>query len=396
MITPRPALVPASAADVAEVLSRASRDKQTVAIHGGGTKSGWGTPGRAADIVLSTARLNAVVAHRHGDLTATVQAGATLAAVNQVLSEHGQWLPLDPPWSERATIGGIVATNDSGPRRHRYGAPRDLIIGVDIVRADGIAAKAGGIVVKNVAGYDVARLMTGSFGSLAVIVSATFKLFPLPQTSRTVVIELDPAASMGTTRSAECFSALLSSQLTPTAIELQTPPPRILVRFETIEIAADQQAAAVLKLAEAAGVGASVLLGEREQMLWQEHNGRLWHGDGAIVKVTLLPSDVAPTVGWLADAMRGVDYGVIGRAGVGVLFVRIGGDTARQAKIITALRERLPPGRGSAVLVRGSDDLRSLIDPWGPLGDGFELMQAIKQRFDPHGILNPGRGPGGL
>ena len=156
---------------------------------GAGTKTGWGAEPEA-DIVLSTAKLNAVLAHRHGDLTATVQAGASLAGVNRALADRGQWIPLDPPWADRATIGGLIATNDSGPRRHRYGAPRDLIIGIDFVRADGVAAKAGGIVVKNVAGYDIARLLTGSFGSLAVIVGATFKLFPLPPASRTVVIDI--------------------------------------------------------------------------------------------------------------------------------------------------------------------------------------------------------------
>src|SRR5262249_48256512 len=130
-----------------------------------------------------------VVAHRHGDLTATIQAGATLTDVNHTLGQHRQWIPLDAPWPDRATIGGIVATNDSGPRRHRDGAPRDLIIGIEIVLADGTAAKAGGIVVKNVAGYDVSRLMTGSFGSLAVIVGATFKLYPVPPASRTVVVD---------------------------------------------------------------------------------------------------------------------------------------------------------------------------------------------------------------
>src|SRR5207247_11322067 len=115
--------------------------------------------------------------------------GAAPAAGTRGLAEHRQWIPLVPPWSDRATIGGIVATNDSGPRRHRYGTPRDLIIGVEIVRADGVPAKAGGIVVKNVAGYDISRLMTGSFGSLGVIVTATFKLYPLPAASRTVVID---------------------------------------------------------------------------------------------------------------------------------------------------------------------------------------------------------------
>jgi glycolate oxidase FAD binding subunit len=384
-------LEPASAGDVAALMARASREKQTVAIRGGGTKAEWGISARPADIVLSTARLNAVVAHRYGDLTATLQAGATLAEVNRVLAHHQQWLPLDPPWPDRATVGGIVATNDSGPRRHRYGAPRDLIIGVDLVRADGVAAKSGGIVVKNVAGYDIARLMTGSFGSLAVIVSATFKLFPLPQASRTVVVDcpnVDVAGSVA--------AAILGSQLTPTAVELQTPPVRVLVRFETIDVAADQQAAAVAHLAESTGARVSVVQADDESALWNEHQGRLWTGDGAVIKMTLLPTDVAPTVSWLDDVMRGIDHEVVGRAGVGVLLARIGGGSAGQARVLTELRARLPLGRGSAVLVRGSDELKSMIDVWGPIGDGLALMRAVKQTFDPNGILNPGRGPGGL
>jgi glycolate oxidase FAD binding subunit len=382
---------PASAGDVAALMARASREKQTIAIRGGGTKAEWGISARPADIVLSTARLNAVVAHRYGDLTATLQAGATLAEVNRVLAHHQQWLPLDPPWPDRATVGGIVATNDSGPRRHRYGAPRDLIIGVDLVRADGVAAKSGGIVVKNVAGYDIARLVTGSFGSLAVIVSATFKLFPLPQASRTVVVDCPNADVAGSVA-----AAILGSQLTPTAVELQTPPVRVLVRFETIDVAADQQAAAVARLAESTGARVSVVQADDERALWNEHQGRPWKGDGAVIKMTLLPTDVAPTVSWLDDVMRGIDHEVAGRAGVGVLLARIGGGSADQARVLTELRARLPLGRGSAVLVRGSDELKSMIDVWGPIGDGLALMRAVKQTFDPNGILNPGRGPGGL
>ena len=227
-------VTPGSAADVSDVLTRACRDHHLVSIVGAGTKSGWGSTVRAPDVVLSTSSLTRVVAHRHGDLTATIEAGAALDDVNRALARHGQWLPLDPPWSDRATIGGIVATNDSGPRRHRYGAPRDLIIGIEIVRADGVTAKSGGIVVKNVAGYDVARLMTGSFGTLGVIVNATFKLFPLGSASRTVVI--DPSDNAGSV-----LSALVHSQLTPTATEVQAPPLRLLVRFETVDVAADQQ-----------------------------------------------------------------------------------------------------------------------------------------------------------
>ena len=182
-VVPRVIVEPASGEAVGGVLEWASREKLCVLVRGSGTKLGWGAAPRQIDILMSTARLNAVVAHRHGDLTATIQAGAKLGDVNRALAQHGQWIPLDPPSADRATIGGLVATNDSGPRRHRYGAPRDLIIGVEFARADGRLAKGGGIVVKNVAGYDLPRLLTGSFGSLGVIVTATFKLYPLTAAS---------------------------------------------------------------------------------------------------------------------------------------------------------------------------------------------------------------------
>jgi glycolate oxidase FAD binding subunit len=381
-------LEPASAAEVAAILAGASHDRKRILIRGAGTKLTWGEPVSAApvDLVLSTAKLNRVLAHRHGDLTATVQAGATLADVNRTLATHGQWLPLDPPWADRCTIGGLVATNDSGPRRHRYGAPRDLIIGIDIVRADGVAAKAGGIVVKNVAGYDLGRLITGSFGSLAVIVSATFKLYPVPHASRTVVVGRYDAA----------LAALLASQLTPTAVEIQAPAPRLLVRFETTEASAQQQADAVVALANASGATSTIVAGDEEAALWADHAGRPWAGEGAVVKITLLPGAVASTLTWLADAMQGCEFAAVGRAGVGVLLTRIGGDVERQARVLSGLRERLPPPTGGAVLVRGSDDLKSRVDPWGPLGGGFGVMRAIKRQFDPQGIVNPGRGPGGL
>ena len=395
-------LEPASAGEVAAILAGASRDRKRILIRGAGTKLAWGEPVSMApvDLVLSTAKLNRVLAHRHGDLTATVEAGATLADVNRTLATHGQWLPLDPPRADRCTIGGLVATNDSGPRRHRYGAPRDLIIGIDIVRADGVAAKAGGIVVKNVAGYDLGRLMTGSFGSLAVIVSATFKLYPLPAASRTVVIELADVSRRGGPAWVGLYglvaSALLASQLTPTAVEIQAPTPRLLVRFETTEVAAQQQADAVVALANASGATSTIVAGDEEAALWAEHGRRPWVGDGAVVKITLLPGDIASTLTWLAEATQGCEFDVVGRAGVGVLLARIGGDVERQARVLSGLRERLPPSTGSAVLVRGADELKSRVDPWGPLGGGLGVMRAIKRQFDPHGIVNPGRGPGGL
>ena len=382
-------LQPASVDEVAHALARASRAKLRVAVHGGGTKVDWGPPPPPADVGISTRRLDAVVAHRYGDLTATVQAGATLAAVNRELARHGQWIPLDPPSADRATIGGIVATNDAGPRRHRYGTPRDLIIGIDIVRIDGTAAKSGGIVVKNVAGYDLARLMTGSFGSLAVITSATFKLYPIPPASRTVVIDVSEDARLDA-----IVSSLLASQLTPTAIELETKPLRLLVRFESIEAAATEQARQATRIAESNGAGTTIVAGADETALWEAHERRAWEDDGAVIKLTLLPKDLSATLAWLAST--GEAWEMIGRAGVGALLLRVDGDAAAQARVLKDLRARFAPGRGSAVLVRGSEALKALVDVWGPPGDSLPLMRAVKQQFDPEGLLNPGRGPFGL
>ena len=165
--------------------------------------------------MLDMRRLNRVLAHAHGDLTATVEAGATLRDVNDALSRLGQWLPLDPPFADEATIGGILATNDSGPLRHRYGTPRDLIIGVQLATTDGVLSKAGGKVVKNVAGYDLSKLVAGSFGSLAAIVSATFKLSPMPEASKTMRVAVADDAAL-----AQAVRTVMASQLEPIAFDV--------------------------------------------------------------------------------------------------------------------------------------------------------------------------------
>jgi glycolate oxidase FAD binding subunit len=390
-VIPRFLVEPDSAEAVAATLEWASREHLSVLTRGSGTKMDWGPVPRAIDILLSTARLNTVVAHRHGDLTATVQAGAMLSEVNRQLAQHRQWIPLDPPWADRATIGGIVATNDSGPRRHRYGAPRDLIIGVEFARSDGKLAKGGGIVVKNVAGYDLPRLLTGAFGSLGVIVAATFKLFPLTAVSRTLVIDLREPRDLGL-----LVATMLGSQLTPTAMEFQQPPLRLLIRFESIEEAVEQQAATASMLVREGGFTARAVAGAEEEDLWAAHGRSLWHGTGAVVKVTVLPSEVAPMLMSLAPVAGAADDVAAGRAGLGVFLVRIDGDADTQGRAIAGLRASLAGGRGSAVIVRGSAELRAQADVWGSIGDGLPLMRAVKQRFDPAGILNPGRGPGGV
>jgi glycolate oxidase FAD binding subunit len=214
--TPDPVLIqPTNASEVAAALRRASDARQSIVIRGAATKSEWGRPAARVDAILDMRRMNRILAHEHADMTATVEAGASLYDVNAALAIHGQTLPLDPPFADRATIGGLLATNDSGPLRHRYGTPRDLVIGIQLATTDGVLSKAGGRVVKNVAGYDLSRLVTGSFGSLAAIVSATFKLAPLPAASKTLRIGVRDAAAV-----AQAVRTVMASQLEPTAFEV--------------------------------------------------------------------------------------------------------------------------------------------------------------------------------
>ncbi len=186
-VVPRVVAQPESAEDVAAMLASASKERASVVVRGGGTKTRHGDARRRRS-TSSSARSGstALVAHEHADLTATAQAGARIDDVNRELARHGQWLPIESAFEE-ATIGGAIATNDSGPLRHRYGTPRDLLIGIRLALTDGRLIKSGGNVVKNVAGYDLGKLISGSFGSLAAIVSATFKLTPLPAASSTLI-----------------------------------------------------------------------------------------------------------------------------------------------------------------------------------------------------------------
>jgi len=392
-VVPGVVATPATPGVLARTLAWATETGHTVVVRGGGTKLGWGPPPRSVDLLLSTTAMSAVLEHRHGDLTATLQAGATLAETNRVLRRHRQWLPLDPPWSDRATIGGIVSANDSGPHRQRHGAPRDLIIGMTLARADGLLAKTGGIVVKNVAGYDLARLLTGSFGCLGVILTATFKLAPLAEASRTVSAEFPANAHV-----AAVVADLRAHAFTPTALELGAPPATMFIRFESVETVVVDQAEQAARLVRGHGGTSVILTGEEETLAWREHEARVFDRDGTIVKLAILPGELAATLVWL-DATaktRQLDCVVTGRADLGVLYLALDGAVSEQAAFVTALRERLPVGRGSATIQRADRELKTLLDVWGQVGDGLRVMQEVKRRFDPTGTLNPGRGPGGL
>ena len=390
-IQPRAVVEPTTANALAETLAWATSSELKTLIAGNRTKLSWGAPSGPIDLMLSTSRMDRILEHRHGDLTATIEAGAPLASVNEILAAHGQRLPWDPPWSHSSTIGGIVATNDSGPSRHGSGSPRDSIIGISIARIDGELVKAGGIVVKNVAGYDLARLFTGSFGCLGIILSATFKLAPIPPASKTVIIDVDSFEAIE-----PIVHALDSSSLTPTAIEISSDPLRLLVKFESIETAANQQAKMACALVGNAG-NPRVITSDEEQLAWRHHFAH-WTSDGTLIKLSTVPAELVQILVWCREETVNSKLAmtVAGRAGLGVVDIRVEGELGSQIQFLSKLREKLLPGRGSAVIRQGSVSLRHAIDTWGPVGDSLRVMKAIKKQFDPTKLLNAGRGPGGL
>jgi glycolate oxidase FAD binding subunit len=404
--TPDPLwITPANASEVAGALKRASDARQSIVIRGAGTKEDWGRPAGGIDVVLDMRRLNRILAHEHGDMTATIEAGARLRDVNQALAVHGQMLPLDPPFADRATIGGLLATNDSGPLRHRYGTPRDLVIGVQLATTDGVLAKAGGQVVKNVAGYDLSKLVTGSFGSLAAIVSATFKLAPLPPASKTMTIGARDAAA-----AAGIVHTMMSSQLEPVAFEITTGTQRpqnpqsqelfassavfaFLVRFASLPAVVDAQVAQARAALKELATSIEVVDGDTERALWDAHATAIWDRPGAIVRASWLPATIATVLAGLTPSPRdaGAPMALVGRAAIGAGLIRVDGDTAAQAAAIERLRASTVVGH--VVIVRGSDELKAAVDVWGSHGDRQPLFDSLKRAFDPNGVLNAGRGP---
>ena len=400
-VLPRETIEPASAEDLAATLASASKQRASVVIRGGGTKVGWGrTPG-SVDVLLSTKRLNALVAHEYADLTATVQAGARLGDLNRALAHQGQWLPIESPF-EQSTIGGAIATNDSGPLRHRYGTPRDLLIGIRLALTDGRLIKAGGNVVKNVAGYDIGRLMSGSHGSLAAIVSATFKLMPLPGASTTVVATFERAEAVVT-----ALAALTNSQLEASAIEVRTGPPeggpyvpvgaglcrpyQLILKFESTPGALNAHVQKARALIDNATF--DVVSAQTEADLWREHIRAPWTSPGMVVKFAWLPASLGAVLALIDDVRGSVnDVELIGRAAAGSGLLRVDADTRVQRNIVERLRARTDVFR-HVVVLRADAALKQQIDVWGPLGDAGSLGASVKHALDPNGILNAGRGP---
>ena len=395
---------PATEEEVAAVLTFAGREGLKVLVRGGGTQMGLGSPPTGGDILLSTERLAAVLEHEPHDQTISVQSGMRLTDLQAHLCGAGQWLALDPPLPETATIGGIVATNASGARRLRFGAVRDQIIGIRVVLADGTIARGGGKVVKNVAGYDLPKLYCGSLGTLGVIVAANFRLYPLPTCRRTVVLTAATHAPL-----CELAQRLNAANLVPTAIDVLGPRPdssnisTLAVRFESLVPAAvEDQSAALLELAGEMAASARRLEDEPELSFWRGVDND-WSGASSredsslLLKTSLLPSAVSA---WLTrlesvSARAGLSARWRAHAGHGIVYVWLSGPEEALIETVSGLRTVAGVTRGSLVVERMPTSLASRLDVWGPVG-ALDLMRRVKERFDSHATLNPGRFVGGI
>jgi glycolate oxidase FAD binding subunit len=362
--------------EAAAALGAASAEGLSVRIVGGATKLGWGYPVNPADVELHTSGLDRILEHNAGDLTAELEAGLPLAEAQRAFAEHGQMLALDPPrgGDPGATIGGIVATGDCGPLAHRYGGPRDLVVGARVALSDGTIAHSGGKVIKNVAGYDLAKLFTGSFGTLGLILSVNVRLHPVPDATTT---------ALGSSGDCQVLAAaargLASAPLELAALDVAWRGGQggLLARCDGPQ--ARRRGNRAARLMADLGLERTEVTADDEG-LWERQRAGQRSAGQALIRIAARPS-VLGSVLRAADACAGT---VVGRAGLGSIYVEL------DPGAVARLREELPPGTVSTLLDAPAAT-RAELDPWGPAQrPTVELMRRVKARFDSARTCNPG------
>ena len=368
---------------------------------GGGTAMHWGNPPSRADVVISLEQFNRLVEHDDANLTATVQAGMRVAALQELLGGRHQCLAIDPPDPQHSTIGGTAAANINGPRRMAYGGVRDLVIGMKMVLASGEPIKAGGKVVKNVAGYDMCKLFVGSLGTLGVITEVTFKMTPLPETAGTIV------ARGSLAQTASLIDTLFGSALTPAAVTvvdgrvaaaagLQPAEASVAVWAEGFTETVARHVRDVQAMAGQSGMTTEVVHDIGHRRLWE--TVRDFGAVGAppvVFRLTVPPADVMPVLAAVRRLSDGGAVGYVAHAGTGTVWLAF--DTpAPVAAWFPRLAALAQEYHGHAVLAAAPPEVKHTVDVWGPSPPALGLMQELKRQFDPHGTLNPGRFVAGI
>jgi glycolate oxidase FAD binding subunit len=387
-VMPAMAIAPRGEEELARALHEADTERLAVIAVGSATHLEIGNVPRAYDIAIETTALNQTIDHEPDDMTVTVDAGVTLSALQRVLAEHGQRLPIDPPYEDDPTIGGLLAVNAYGPARHAFGTLRDWVIGMRVALPDGSVVKSGGRVVKNVSGYDMHKLHIGALGTLGVITQATFKLAPLPHTSRTVLL---PATSA----QAACALVMQSRDagLAIQAAEVLSPATALRVagfaRWCLLMRVAGSSAAVERSLRDLHTLVADGSLDETSHDAWLR-----WSGTAApaslSLRLSVLPSRVAELLQNLETPLNPQQTHITSTVAAGV--VRLNVEGARDELSVIDGAKRCTARAGGFVLVENAPpDTKRAIDVFGATRSDFEVMRRLKQQFDPHGTLAPGR-----
>jgi glycolate oxidase FAD binding subunit len=396
---------PQTEAELCELMACAHRNSWRVLPLGQGSKLQWGGLAPGFDLAISTQRLNQITDHAVGDMTLTAEAGVKLADLTSQLPPHRQRLALDPAYPEQATLGGIVATGDAGSLRHRYNSLRDMLIGISFVRYDGQVAKAGGRVVKNVAGYDLMKLMTGAYGSLGIISQLTFRLYPTPPVSKTLVVS-GASEAIG-----ELTAKVRQSSLTPVALDLLSPPLAeqlhlppsfaLAAQFQSNAPGVEEQVKLFAEMAS--GLSALNTLEDSDEVqFWAKGRESLfppfdYREDDTIpviVKVGVPPAAAMTLLSTLEATLGRTGIARI-HAGSGIGNLALSG-TMATADTLKALRQACEAAGGYLTLLQAPKAVKQALDVWGYRGNALPLMARIKATFDPENLLNNGRFIGGL
>jgi glycolate oxidase FAD binding subunit len=384
---------PTTTQAIAATISFAAKEQWRMIVCGNGSKLTWGNLTNNIQLVISSQKCDRIIDYAVGDLTITVEAGAKLADIQQKLATESQFLPIDPAYPERATIGGIVATADTGSWRQRYGGIRDLVLGLSFVRADGKLAKAGGRVVKNVAGYDLMKLFTGAYGTLGYISEVTLRTYPLPETSQTLVI----------TGEAEKISSLITllrnSSLTPTAMDLVSARAiellelgnicGLIIRWQTILASIESQVATVGELTNKLNLQQAVYRDRDEANLWQRLTKIMDNSDPETVILAKIGIEPIASVKLIQelDLVAAENLTII-HTGSGIGKIQL---PANNSPAIDKLRFFCQQHRGYLTILSAPKFLKNQLDLWGYPGNAISMMQTIARQFDPQQILNPNR-----
>ena len=379
--------------DLAEARAAVLDTAGPLLFTGGGTKLDWGVPPEGIEVIVETSAMADVLAHDAADATVAVQAGTRLADLQRTLAEDDQWLAINPPLVDRgATVGGILASGDAGPQRVAHGTMRDLVIGATYVLADGAVGRTGGFVIKNVAGYDMAKLLCGSLGTLALVAEVVLRVNPRPQASATLRVAADAATA------ARLAATVATAPVEPSAFEWAGDA--AWIRFSGHDDAVHAQIERTAALLGDRRGDADEVTGDDETTAWRGLTEDLAGTDGeTVVRGGCLPShltDAARSCAIAADA-AGVDVVLQATVPLGVLTARVrGGDAAGHAAFVDAWRGRLAARGGHAVVRRTAPGVAETVDVWGPPPSAISLMRRVKDQLDPDGRCAPGRFVGGI